>query len=342
MEQITLFIGIIIAIALIFDFINGFHDSANAIATLVATRVLSPFKAVLWSAVFNFSAIFIVGTGVAKTVGSGLIDLKFVTPEVILAGLSGAIIWNLLTWWWKLPSSSSHTLIGGYAGAALCSVQISHAIPNPFDILIVAGWSKTLWFILVAPLVGLIIAYVLMHINAWLFHKADGPLTDKWFRRLQLVSSAFMSISHGGNDAQKTAGIITTVLFTSGAITTFDVPMWVLWCAYSAMAAGTLFGGWRIVKTMGCRLTRLKPSSGFCAETAAALSILLATELKLPISTTHVITGAVTGVGAVQRLKAVRWNVAGSIVWAWVLTIPVSAGFGWVAMQTVNALHLSH
>ena len=340
MEISIVLIGTIIAVALIFDFINGFHDAANSIATIVATRVLSPVKAVLWGAFFNFSAIFIVGTGVAKTVGSGLIDLKFVTPEVILAGLIGAITWNLLTWWWKLPSSSSHTLIGGYAGAALTHVTLIHALPNSFDILVAEGWIKTIAFVFIAPVVGMLLAYGLMIINAWLFHKADGPKTDKWFRGAQLVSSAFMSISHGGNDAQKTAGIITTVLLSAGYLQHFEVPMWVLWAAYIAMGLGTLSGGWRIVHTMSRKLTHLKPSGGFCAETAAALSIMLATELKLPISTTHVITGAITGVGAIQRLKAVRWNLATRILWTWALTIPASAAIAAIAMLIVAQFNL--
>jgi PiT family inorganic phosphate transporter len=318
----------IIFIALAFDFINGFHDAANAIATVVATRVLSPFMAVLWSAFFNTAAIFIMGTGVAKTVGSGLIDLQFVTLPVILAGLLGAITWNLLTWWWKIPSSSSHTLLGGYAGAAMANAAMTVGLSAAPTALIAGGWIPTLIFIIAAPLIGLFISCVLMVGTSWLFQRANGPMMDKAFRGLQLVSSAFMSLAHGGNDAQKTAGIITGVLFTAGTIKSFDVPGWVLALAYLSMGLGTMAGGWRIVKTMSRRLTHLKPQGGFCAETAAAASILIATHLKLPISTTHVVTGAITGVGAVVRLKAVRWSVAGRILWTWALTLPASAALG--------------
>jgi inorganic phosphate transporter, PiT family len=328
----------IIVVALVFDFINGFHDAANAIATVVATRVLSPFKAVLWAGFFNTVAIFVMGTGVAKTVGSGLIDLKFVTLPVILAGLMGAIIWNLLTWWWKIPSSSSHTLIGGYAGAAMANAAAMGGLSTAGAALIASGWIPTLIFIIVAPLIGLLISCGLMVLTSWLFHRFEGPLMDKWLRAMQLVSSAFMSIAHGGNDAQKTAGIITGVLFTAGAINAFEVPFWVLAAAYLAMGAGTMAGGWRIVKTMSRRLTHLKPQGGFCAETAAAASILIATALKLPISTTHVITGAITGVGAVVRLKAVRWNVAGRILWTWALTLPASAALGWASFLLVGGI----
>jgi PiT family inorganic phosphate transporter len=331
-----LFIAFIVLVALIFDFINGFHDAANAIATIVATRVLSPVQAVAWAACFNFMAIFVMGTGVAKTVGNGLVDISFVTPHVILAGLFGAIAWNLLTWWLKIPSSSSHTLIGAYAGAAMSHVYQIGALAHPWDVLIAGGWGKTLLFIVVAPLIGMGLAFLLMVANAWLFRRVNGRAAAGWFRKAQLVSSAFMSLTHGGNDAQKTAGIITGVLLTAGYIKAFEIPMWVLWSAYITIGLGTLAGGWRIVQTMGCRLTRLKPSSGFCAETAAAASIFLATEFKMPISTTHVITGAIVGVGAVQRLKAVRWNVAGNIIWAWILTIPVSALFGGGAMFIVR------
>jgi inorganic phosphate transporter, PiT family len=338
--EYSLLIIVIIGVALIFDFINGFHDAANSIATVVATRVLSPVHAVLWAAFFNFSAVFLIGTGVAKTVGSGLIDLKFVTPEVILAALIGAIIWNLLTWWWKLPSSSSHTLIGGYAGAALAHVTLIHALPNSFEVLVAEGWIKTIAFVFIAPVIGLTISYLLMLASAWLFHRADGPKMNTFFRGAQLVSSAFMSISHGGNDAQKTAGIITTVLLSAGIIQSFEVPMWVLWCAYIAMGLGTLSGGWRIVHTMSRKLTHLQPNGGFCAETAAAISIFIATELKLPISTTHVITGAITGVGAIQRLKAVRWNLATRILWTWALTIPASAALAALAMFIIAQFNL--
>ncbi|MBI3419856.1 MAG: inorganic phosphate transporter [Proteobacteria bacterium] len=301
MDASLLLVIFVIFVALVFDFINGFHDAANAIATVVATRVLSPFVAVLWSAAFNVLAVFVIGTGVAKMVGKGLIDLHFVTVPVILAGLLGAITWNLLTWWWKIPSSSSHTLIGGYAGAAMANAALTEGIGKTFAALIPSGWILTLAFIFIAPITGLLLAYVMMILTSWLFHRVEGPKAERWFRRAQLVSSAFMSLSHGGNDAQKTAGIITGVLVSAGALRSFEVPHWVLWSAYLSMGLCTLAGGWRIVKTMSRRITHLRPQGGFCAETAAALSILLATQLKLPISTTHVITGAITGVGVVAE-----------------------------------------
>lgn len=330
-------VAIIIVVALAFDFINGFHDAANSIATVVATRVLTPQQAVLWAAGFNFIAVFIVGTGVAKTVGSGMINLHYVTPYVILGGLIGAISWDLITWWWGLPTSSSHALIGGYAGSAMARVAHLRGIDHSFEALVGGAWIKTVIFIFLAPMIGMALAYGLMVAVHWMFRNTSPAKMDRYFRRLQLASSALLSFSHGGNDAQKTAGIIAGVLVASGALKTFEMPTWVIFAAYSAIALGTLSGGWRIVHTMGSRLTRLKPRSGFCAETAAAISILFATEYAhLPVSTTHVAAGAIAGVGMVQRLKAVRWGLARNIVWAWVLTIPAAALVGWLSMTVIQ------
>jgi PiT family inorganic phosphate transporter len=327
MDTLTLVV-VVIAVALVFDFINGFHDAANSIATVVATRVLSPFQAVLWAAFWNFISAFSFGTGVARTVGAGLVDLKFVDQHVILAGLFGAITWNLLTWWWGLPSSSTHALYGGYVGSAIANAG--------FQVVIWSGWAWIIPFIFVAPLIGLGLAYVLMISVYWTFRNYSPKKMDVWFRKLQLVSAAAFSYSHGTNDAQKTMGIITGALVTAGYLSTFEVPVWVILSAHAAIALGTMAGGWRIVRTMGGRLTRLKPRSGFCAETAAAISILFSTELKMPVSTTHTVAGAIAGVGSIQRLKAVRWGVATNILWAWLLTIPASAAVGWLMMQLIN------
>jgi len=331
----------IIAVALVFDYINGFHDAANSIATIVATRVLTPLQAVFWAAFFNFAAAFLFGTAVAKTVGKGFVDLGLVTPQVILCGLAGAILWNLITWWLGLPTSSSHALIGGYAGAAVARAGILRGMTHSFDALRVPGggeWPLTLTFIFLAPLIGLLSAYVLMVAVYWIFQNASPSRMDFYFRKLQLVSAAAFSLAHGSNDAQKTAGLITGVLFTSRLIPAFDIPKWVLSASYLAIALGTLSGGWRIVRTMGARLTRLKPRSGFCAETGAAGAVLLATHLGLPVSTTHAIAGAIAGVGSINRLKAVRWGIATNIVGAWVLTIPMAAILAWLAFWI---LHIS-
>lgn len=333
MDSTIVLVGAIILVALAFDYINGFHDAANSIATVVATRVLTPMQAVAWAAFFNFAAAFTVGTGVAKTVGAGMVRLEYVTPYVILAALIGAITWDLLTWWLGLPTSSSHALIGGYAGAAMAHVAYLKGFAHSFDVLIPEGWTKTLTFIILAPMIGMLMAYLLMVAVYWIFRNTNPAKMDGYFRKAQLVSSAMLSFSHGGNDAQKTAGIITGVLLSAKLIPKFDVPYWVILCAYAAISLGTLSGGWRIVHTMGGRLTRLKPRSGFCAETAAAISIMFATEaMHLPVSTTHVTAGAIAGVGSIQRLKAVRWGLATNIVWAWVLTIPASALVGWLTM----------
>ncbi len=307
----------VVLIAIAFDYVNGFHDAANSIATVVATRVLTPLQAVTLAAFFNFVAAFFFGTGVAATIGRGFVNTEIVTPYVILAGLSGAIIWNFLTWYVKLPVSSSHALIGGYAGAALAKKGV-HG-------LVLGRWPSTVAFMVLAPIIGLVLGYAFMLMVYWLFRGFSPARIDRWFRHLQILSAALLSCAHGTNDAQKSMGIITAVLVAGGIETTFHVPGWVIFVCASAMGLGTLSGGWRVVHTMGTRLTRLKPRSGFSAESGAALSILIATWLGLPVSTTHVVTGAIAGVGSIQRVRAVRWNVASDIVTAWILTIPAAA-----------------
>jgi PiT family inorganic phosphate transporter len=307
----------VILVALVFDFLNGFHDAANSIATVVSTRVLSPQKAVLWAAFFNFVAAFVLGTHVAKTIGQGMIDLSVVTQEVVLAGLLGAIFWNLITWYYGLPVSSSHALIGGYAGAAIAKAG--------FSAILFSGWVRTLQFIVLAPFLGALVGFVLMVSITWIFRRWSPLRLDTLFRRLQLLSAGLYSLGHGGNDAQKTMGIITGLLVSSGHLSHFDVPLWVVLVSHAAIAFGTMFGGWRIVKTMGTKITKLQPFGGFCAETSGAITLVAATLAGIPVSTTHTITGAIMGVGATRRLSAVKWGVAGRIVWAWVLTIPLSA-----------------
>jgi PiT family inorganic phosphate transporter len=323
-------IVVIILVALAFDFLNGFHDAANSIATVVSTRVLSPQKAVLWAAFFNFVAAFVLGTHVAKTMGKGMIDLQVVTQEVILAGLIGAITWNLVTWYYGLPVSSSHALIGGYAGAAVAKA-------GPRAILL-SGWSKTLMFIVLAPLMGALLGFVLMVSVTWIFRRWHPFRLDQLFRRLQLLSAGLYSLGHGGNDAQKTMGIITGLLVSSGVLAKFEVPLWVVLISHAAIALGTMFGGWRIVKTMGSKITKLQPFGGFCAETSGAITLIMTTLLGIPVSTTHTITGAIIGVGATRRLSAVKWGVAGTIVWAWVLTIPLSAAVSAVMYLALRPL----
>jgi len=307
---------IVVVAALAFDYINGFHDAANSIATVVSTRVLSPGQAVLWAAFFNFAAAFIFGTAVAKTVGSGMIDIKVVTSSVILAGLIGAIVWDLITWYYGLPTSSSHALIGAYAGAAIAKAGVVALIPS--------GWTKTLIFIVLAPFIGFVLGFGIMVTIFWIMRPFAPSRVDRYFRKLQLVSAALYSLGHGANDAQKTMGIIAGALFAAGYIHEFTIPLWVELAAYSAISLGTLSGGWRIIHTMGSKITRLQPVGGFAAETAGAISIFTATALGVPVSTTHTITGAIIGVGSVRRLSAVRWGIAGQIVWAWVLTIPAA------------------
>jgi PiT family inorganic phosphate transporter len=325
-----LFLVFIILVALTFDFLNGFHDAANSIATVVSTRVLSPQRAVLWAAFFNFVAAFVLGTHVAKTMGKGMIDLSVVTQEVILAGLLGAVFWNLVTWYFGIPVSSSHALIGGYAGAAIAKAG--------WKAILLGGWGKTLLFIVLAPLIGMTLGFVLMVSVTWIFRRWHPSRLDRLFRRLQLVSAAVYSLGHGGNDAQKTMGIITGLLFATGHLQKFEVPLWVILISHAAIAFGTMFGGWRIVKTMGSKITKLQPFGGFCAETAGATTLIGATLAGIPVSTTHTITGAIIGVGATRRLSAVKWGVAGRIVWAWVITIPIAALVSAVCYFAVAAL----
>jgi len=340
-----IYILFIIGIALVFDFINGMHDSANSIATVVSTRVLSPIQAVFWAAFFNFVAAFAFGTAVAKTIGADLIDIKVVNSDVVLGGLLGAIAWNLITWYFGIPSSSSHALIGGYAGAAVARVGIRAIVPG-------MAWVKTLSFIVLSPLIGMAVGWGLMVAMSWAFHKSPYGSVDRWFRRAQLGSAAAFSLSHGTNDAQKTMGIIGGLLVANRELFADSasrfhwmhlpdlarIPWWIILSAHAAIGLGTLTGGWRIVRTMGSRITKLKPFSGFCAETGAAATVIAASVWGIPVSTTHTITGAIIGVGATQRVSAVRWGVAGKIVYAWVLTIPMAAAIGALSYGILSAL----
>ena len=314
--MLTLVIAIIL-IALVFDFLNGFHDAANSIATIVSTRVLTPRKAVAWAAFFNLVAAILFDVHIAKTIGKGLIDLAVVSEYVIMAGLLGAIAWNLITWYYGLPSSSSHALMGGYAGAAIAKAG--------FGAVLYSGWTMTLVFIAVAPLMGMALGYILQVAVLWLVRRSSYDRVNVLFRKLQLLSAALYSLGHGTNDAQKTMGIITGLLVTAGILTTFHVPFWVILLSHFAIAMGTLFGGWRIVKTMGSKITKLKPSDGFCAETAGGITLLITAFGGIAVSTTHTIGGAIMGVGATKRLSAVRWGIAGTMIWAWIITIPASA-----------------
>ncbi len=327
MTNDILLLIVTVLVALAFDFLNGFHDAANSIATVVSTRVLSPKLAVLWAAFFNFVAAFFLGTAVAKTIGQGMIRVSSVTQYVVIAGLVGAIVWDLLTWWWGLPTSSSHALIGGYAGAAI--------MRSGFGVIIPSGWSKTLIFILVAPVMGLVLGLSFMVAVFWLLRNKAPQRVDAWFRKLQLLSAAAYSIGHGGNDAQKTMGIVATALYGAKFLTSSELAgSWgrfhwpIVLAAQTSIALGTYFGGWRIVHTMGSRITKLKPVGGFCAETAGAITLFSASIAGIPVSTTHTITGAIVGVGATTRLSAVRWGIARRIVLAWILTIPASALVG--------------
>jgi PiT family inorganic phosphate transporter len=323
-----LFVLFIIFVALAFDFTNGMHDAANSIATVVSTRVLSPRQAVLWAAFFNFIAFLIFGTGVAHTIGAGMIDISIVTPPVIFAALLGAIGWNLFTWLMGLPTSSSHALIGGYAGAAIVKAGPS--------VLIAHGWVKTVMFIFIAPLLGMALGVLFITATTWIVRKGNPTRINKEARRLQLLSAALYSLGHGGNDAQKTMGIIASLIYAAGWTKTFHIPLWVVLSAHAAIALGTVSGGWRIVKTMGQKITKLRPIDGFCAETASAISIFVATHAGVPVSTTHVITGAISGVGAAKRLSAVRWGVTLKIVWAWIFTIPGAALTAAIAYTIVD------
>jgi inorganic phosphate transporter, PiT family len=330
MTALMAFVVVIIIVALIFDYVNGFHDAANSIATVVSTRVLSPGTAVIWAAFFNFIAFAVFGTSVAKTIGGDLVEIKLIEENwrlwVLLCGLIGAIVWNLITWYYGLPSSSSHALVGGYAGAAMAAYGGFGG-----GLLKAAGWIKTLSFILISPTVGLLLGATLMTLIMWLCRNSRPEKVDKRFRRLQLLSAALFSLGHGGNDAQKTMGIMTAALFAGNMIAANpkgglpEVPLWVVLSAHAAIGLGTLSGGWRIVHTMGSRITKLRPIGGFAAETAGAAAMFAATYGGIPISTTHTITGSIAGVGTTKRLSAVRWGVAKTVVWAWVLTIPMSA-----------------
>jgi inorganic phosphate transporter, PiT family len=335
-----LLVVVTILIALSFDFINGFHDAANSIATVVSTRVLSPRWAVLWAAVFNFLAAFGLGIAVAKTISSGLVDPKQVTQYVILAALAGAIVWDLLTWWWGLPTSSSHALIGGLAGAAIARSGWQVLVREPklqWPVIgtvpgLGAKWMSTLFFIVLAPLIGLLIALALMVAVSWIFRRSAPRFVDKLFRRLQLLSAAAYSFGHGANDAQKTMGIMAGALLAGGYLSPAQFASgwgkyrWpIILSAHAAIALGTYAGGWRIVRTMGSKITKLKPVGGFCAEAAGAITLFFLAKKGIPVSTTHTITGAIVGVGSTSRLSAVRWGIAGRIVWAWILTVPASA-----------------
>jgi len=332
MENLSLLMISVVVAGLAFDFVNGFHDAANSIATIVATRVLKPKQAVLWAAFFNVIAVFFFGTGVAKMVGSGLVSLEAVTPYVVLAGLIGATFWGLITWKFGLPTSSSHALLGGYAGAAMANSGLRYGWATFGDPIITMGWIKIIVFIVLAPLLGVFLSGLLLKILFVLQKRRKFSPGSRSYRRVQLGSSAFLSLMHGSNDAQKTAGIITGALVAGGTLPTFAIPSWVLGLSYGMMGLGTLFGGWRIVRTMGKRLTHLDSRGAVCAETAAALSILGATLLDLPVSTTHVTTGAILGVGVVTDARKVGWKIGRSIAWAWILTIPASAFMGGCVM----------
>ena len=321
----------LIGVALIFDFINGLHDAANSIATVVSTRVLSPQMAVLWAAFFNFVAFLFIGLHVAETIGKGIVDPAVIDPAVVFGALAGAILWNVLTWRLGIPSSSSHALVGGLVGAGIAKAG--------FGAIVTAGVTKTVVFIFAAPLLGMAMAIVMVLLTSWLFKPVAAKTSDTLFRRLQLASSAAYSIGHGANDAQKTMGIITVLLFSTGYLSgEFHVPFWVVIAAQIAMGLGTLMGGWRIVHTMGSKITRLSPHQGFCAETGGAALLFGATAFGIPVSTTHTITGSIIGVGAARRLSAVRWGVAGNIVVAWFLTIPAAATIAALAYFAASAL----
>lgn len=319
MDPTLVFVIGVVIIALVFDFVNGFHDAANSVATVVATRVLTPKNAVLWAAFFNFIAAFVFGLHVANTIGRGIIDPAIVDSTILLSALTGAIAWDLLTWWWGLPTSSSHALIGGLVGAALAKTGTT-------EVLVWWGLIKVISFIALAPMIGVIMGFALQTVQNIIFARSKPAKIDRHFRKLQLASAALYSLGHGGNDAQKTMGIIAILLFSNGYLgSTFHVPFWVVILCHFMIALGTMFGGWRIIKTMGLKLTTLKPASGCCAETAAAATLFGATALGIPVSTTHTITGAIMGVGSTRGLGSVRWMVASQIVWAWVLTIPAAA-----------------
>ncbi|HPS64603.1 MAG TPA: inorganic phosphate transporter [Ignavibacteria bacterium] len=323
---------IIIFLALVFDFLNGFHDSANSIATIVSTQVLTPRQAVLFAASFNFIAAFIFDVSVAKTIGEGLVRADQVDLTILAAAILGAILWNLLTWYFGIPVSSSHALMGGYGGAAIAKLG--------FGCIIASGWTKVIIFMVAAPIIGFIIGLINMFVMTWVVKNKKPKKVDKLFRRLQLISAGFYSFGHGTNDAQKTMGIIALVLYTGGFIDTFHIPYYVIILCYTSIALGTMFGGWRIIKTMGMKITKLRPIGGFCAEFAGATTLLGTALFGIPVSTTQTITGAIVGVGSLKRLSAVRWGVAGRIVWAWIFTIPLSGlsgmGFYYLIKLFIN------
>jgi PiT family inorganic phosphate transporter len=319
MTSFSLLIAVIV-LTLAFEFSNGWHDAANSIATVVSTRVLTPFRAVVWAAFWNFIAAFVFGTAVAATIGKGMIHIELINQQVLLSGLLGAISWNLLTLTLGLPTSSSHALIGGYGGAAVAYAG--------FKALVLTGWVKPVIFLFLSPIIGMILAIVLTIATSWIVRRQRPRKVDRWFRRLQLLSAALFSLGHGTNDSQKGMGIITTALVAGGLLTSFSVPFWVIICCHLAMAGGTMAGGWRIIKTMGQRITKLTPFGGFAAETAGGITLVMNAAFGIPVSTTHTITGAIVGVGATRRLSAVRWGVTRRIVSAWVLTIPGAALIG--------------
>ena len=339
----------IIFMALVFDYVNGFHDAANSIATVVSTRVLSPSVAVAWAAFFNFIAFAVFGTAVAKTIGGDMVNIAVIPAEdrlyVLLGALFGAVIWNLITWWLGLPTSSSHALVGAYAGAAITSYIEHFGLQDVSNVLIAAGWIKTLTFIVLSPLIGVSLGFIMMVAVYWIFRRTTVSKVDRGFRVGQLFSAAAFSLGHGGNDAQKTMGIITIVLVSGGFLQMApgnklpEVPLWVVLAAHAAIGLGTLSGGWRIVKTMGSKITKLQPVGGFCAETAGALTLFGATAAGIPVSTTHTITGAIVGVGSAKRLSSVKWVVADRIVWAWILTIPAAAVIAGISYFIINIIH---
>jgi PiT family inorganic phosphate transporter len=333
-ESLSISLGVVVAlvlVALAFDFLNGFHDAANSIATVVSTRVLKPYQAVVMAAFFNFVALFIFHLSVATTVGSGIIDQGIVDHFVVFGALMGAIAWDIITWYYGIPSSSSHALIGGIIGAGVAK--------GGMWVLVPAGVSKIFLFIILSPLLGFALSSMMMLAVSWLFRRSAPSKVDRWFRRMQLVSASFYSLGHGGNDAQKTAGIIWMLLIAAGYYGVKDpFPLWVAVACYITIALGTLFGGWRIVKTMGQKITKLRPVGGFCAETGGAITLFTTAALGIPVSTTHTITGAIVGVGTAQNVSAVRWGIAGTIVWAWVLTIPCSAFIAALAWAAARAL----
>jgi PiT family inorganic phosphate transporter len=335
MSELTLVV-IIVILALAFDFLNGFNDAANSIATIVATRVLTPFQAVVWAAFFNFVSAFFFGTEVAKTIGGGMVNQEYVSQTVILTGLIGAIFWTWLASYIGMPISASHALIGGYGGAAMARASLENGVGDALHALVAGGWVSMIAFIAIAPLLGMLGGGGLLVATTWLCRNRTRRQMDKYFRGLQLLSSAAFSFAHGANDAQKTMGIIVSSLLAAGYVDTLEAPLWVILGAHSAIALGTLFGGWKVIRTMGHRLTKLTPLGGFCAETGGAATVMFAASLGVPASTTHTIAGAIAGVGTVKGLRAVRWHKAREIVWAWILTIPTTLAVGALAYAVTH------